>query len=154
MSEVRRGKTRDPEHVAKSAEGHRGLKYTPWSEESRKKMSESMKRAWKEGRVSLPSVPSSNSKWSTPTVYKGLNMRSKLESCTAEAMDSNGVEWVYEPRRFYLDQLDCIYIPDFYLPEFNIYLEVKGWDQGLEKVDVLRSMGYNVVIVRDKDLYI
>jgi len=40
----------------------------------------------------------------------------------------------------------------FYLPATDEYREVKGWEQGLEKVESFRSMVYNIKVVKDKDI--
>jgi len=55
----------------------------------------------------------------------GVKMRSSWERRFAQAMDSRGIEWVYEPQRFDLGEVT--YLPDFYVPELGAYVEVKGW---------------------------
>jgi hypothetical protein len=46
-------------------------------------------------------------------------------------LDRSRIKWLYEPRRFELgistEYFGLVYIPDFYLPEKDIYIEVKGW---------------------------
>jgi len=59
------------------------------------------------------------------TVYKGIEMRSKLETKVAMFLDALGIEWQYEPKRFLLSN-GTTYIPDFYLPKHDMWLEVKG----------------------------
>lgn len=46
------------------------------------------------------------------------------EGVFAKALDDNDIVWQYEPKRFKLSW--CSYTPDFYLPEFDIWVEVKG----------------------------
>ena len=49
-------------------------------------------------------------------------------------MDKWNIKWEYEPHRFLLEieGEKTYYTPDFYLPEFNLYHEVKGWSHDLE----------------------
>ena len=70
-----------------------------------------------------------------PTVYKGVEYRSKLEAVVAQAFDRMGLEYEYEPRIFINDSYVNVsygvhqYKPDFYLPGCNTWAEVAGeWD--------------------------
>lgn len=58
------------------------------------------------------------------TTYDGILFRSKLEARWAALFKSAKLEYVYEPECF---ELSCglKYMPDFYLPEFKCYFEVK-----------------------------
>ena len=57
--------------------------------------------------------------------YKGICMRSSWEVKFAYFLDCSNIKWKYEPKRFYMN--NYTYLPDFYLPEFNCYIEIKGW---------------------------
>lgn len=57
----------------------------------------------------------------------GLSFRSNWEIEVAEMLTDLGIKWEYEPRRFYFKRERESYLPDFYLPEYEVYLEVKGW---------------------------
>lgn len=63
------------------------------------------------------------------TRYKGYRFRSRLEARWAVFFDALGVQWQYEPEGFDLDGV--LYLPDFYLPQFDRWIEVKGHE--LEK---------------------
>jgi hypothetical protein len=67
------------------------------------------------------------------TKYKGYNFRSRLEARWAVFFDSAGIKWQYEPEGFEksIDGEDTVrYLPDFYLPDFGTWVEVKGvWSQ-------------------------
>jgi len=63
-------------------------------------------------------------KWSIPTEYKGIQMRSRLEAKWAKYFDDNGIRWLYEPEGFQKDGVK--YLPDFALPDLHIIFEVKG----------------------------
>src|SRR6185312_12091628 len=58
------------------------------------------------------------------TVYKGFKFRSRLEARWAVFFDVAGIKWEYEKEGFDLDGL--WYLPDFWLPELNYWVEVKG----------------------------
>lgn len=69
------------------------------------------------------------------TVYKGYRFRSRLEARWAVFFDKFGIEWIYEPEGFDLGEIGW-YLPDFYLPETQWFVEVKGIiddEEGLEK---------------------
>ncbi len=68
-------------------------------------------------------------KW---TKYKGIFMRSSYEIAYAKYLDKNNIKWEYESKAF--DLGNCSYTPDFYLPEKNMYIEIKGWWRGDAKM--------------------
>ena len=59
------------------------------------------------------------------TVYKGYRFRSRLEARWAVFFDSAGIKWQYEHEGFQLSSGER-YLPDFYLPELDVFAEVKG----------------------------
>lgn len=155
IAESRIGKKLSPESIEKRTQTRRinGFHHT---EETKLRLSiagskrthtketkKKLRQAWMDGRM-ICNFPSN---WSTPAVYKGIQMRSKLETNVARRLDEDGILWEYEPQRFDLGEFT--YLPDFYLPEIDWYLEAKGPDQGLEKVEAFRKTGRNIMIVRD-----
>jgi len=58
------------------------------------------------------------------TYYAGCHFRSRLEARWAVLLDHLGVSWLYEPQGF--DMHGVKYLPDFYLPQRQIWLEIKG----------------------------
>lgn len=54
-------------------------------------------------------------------------LRSTYETRVATKLDSLCIGWVYEPTTFVIDDTGTTYRPDFYLPELDIWWEVKGW---------------------------
>lgn len=56
---------------------------------------------------------------------KGNKFRSTWELAFAKACDMAGVKWRYEPRTFHLKR--TTYTPDFYLPQYKLYVEIKGY---------------------------
>lgn len=57
--------------------------------------------------------------------YSGVTMRSKLEARWAIIFDLLGINWDYEPCHYEVGP-GLGYLPDFYLPELEIWAEVKG----------------------------
>jgi hypothetical protein len=76
-----------------------------------------------------------------------IPMRSGWEVDFAEALDAAGVHWTYEPKRFNLGWSS--YLPDFYLPAQDLYIEVKGWlkEESGKKIAAFQDLGHKVVMV-------
>ena len=58
------------------------------------------------------------------TEYKGYLFRSRLEARWAVFFDTLGIQWEYEPEGIVLSD-GTHYLPDFYLPDFHCFFEVK-----------------------------
>lgn len=58
-----------------------------------------------------------------PTVYHGITFRSRTEARWAVMFDKLGLAWEHEREGFDVD--GRWYLPDFYLPQFPLWLEVK-----------------------------
>lgn len=66
------------------------------------------------------------------THYKGYRFRSRLEARWAAFFDSLGIEYQYEPQGFEYSPGDGStfrYLPDFFLPASQTWVEVKGTDE-------------------------
>jgi hypothetical protein len=72
---------------------------------------------------------------SLPTYYKGITFRSRLEARWAIILDELGIAWEYEPEAIVIDSRHFPdpynpetfgYLPDFYLPGYKAFMEVKG----------------------------
>jgi len=57
--------------------------------------------------------------------YNNKKFRSSWEVIYAKELDSIGIKWLYESKTF--DLGNTTYTPDFYLPETNEYIEIKGY---------------------------
>jgi hypothetical protein len=64
---------------------------------------------------------------SQPTNYLGITFRSKLEAVWALFFDSLGWSYRYEPQQYDIDKYK--YKPDFLLPDFDIFIEIKPQDE-------------------------
>jgi hypothetical protein len=62
-----------------------------------------------------------------PTTYLGYRFRSRLEARWAVFFDALSIQFDYEPEGFRLRDGTC-YLPDFWLPQANIWAEVKPND--------------------------
>lgn len=69
------------------------------------------------------------------TYYNGYKFRSRLEARWAVFFDSAGIKYQYEPEGFTVDDgyKKYFYLPDFYLPEYEWYAEVKPNRKALEE---------------------
>ena len=78
-----------------------------------------------------PAINSSSKKfngnWYTKLDGSKIWLRSSYEIRTATILDKLCVSWIYEPTAFELTELETTYRPDFYLPELDVWWEVKGW---------------------------
>ena len=62
-----------------------------------------------------------------PTKYNGVQSRSRLEARWALFFDQLGIDYRYEFEGFQLRS--GWYLPDFYLPQFDVFIEHWGLDQ-------------------------
>ena len=79
--------------------------------------------------------------------YKGIWMRSSWEIAFAFFLDCSRIKREYEPKVF--DLGDTTYTPDFYLPEFDCYIEIKGyWREDAKKKFSLFKEKYPEINIR------
>ncbi|MDG9785235.1 hypothetical protein [Metapseudomonas otitidis] len=85
------------------------------------------------------------------TIYQhnGYKLRSYTELMWARLMDAVDIFYLYEPHLIQVD--GCKYLPDFYLPESDMYLEVKGTyptdEEKAKAAQVLERTGRPVVFL-------
>ena len=82
------------------------------------------------------------------TEFAGYRFRSRLEARWAVFFTKFGIEYQYEPEGFQVEVSPdeyVRYLPDFYLPEYDIYAEVKGSDEALKRdgSKIGRCIDYN-----------
>lgn len=87
----------------------------------------------------------------TNSKFTGLNwcygttrMRSGYEIFYAYYLDQCGIDWEYEPETFKLEN-GIRYTPDFYLPESNTWIEIKGriTEENRKKIFLFRTQTGN-----------
>jgi len=81
--------------------------------------------------------------------YRGQTFRSSWEVEVAKYLSRHRIKWQYEPQIFYKGNARY-YIPDFFLPEKNIWVEVKGWKtrDSMAKATWF-SRTHNLIIIDD-----
>jgi len=76
--------------------------------------------------------------------YKGIWMRSSWEIAYAKYLDRQRIKWIYESKTF--DLGETTYTPDFYLPEQDLYIEIKGYwrEDALKKFKIFKKLYKNI----------
>ena len=88
---------------------------------------------------------------SIETYYKGYLCRSRTEARWMVAFDKVDIKYEYEPEGFDLGKAGK-YLPDFYLPQVDMYAEVKGRPfniKELKKAKALALESKKVVLLLD-----
>jgi len=118
------------------------------TKKARQKMSEAFQNGRKRGY---------NNIWGNITLYETPNqalvkMRSSWEAKTADYLTNKNIDWYYEYKC--LDLNGVSYLPDFYLPIFDLYIEVKGRKKevDIKKVKIARQCGFNVLLWDGEEL--
>lgn len=97
-----------------------------WTEEMRKKHSESMKKAVKENP---DSYTSSNRGRTKQIIYNNIKFQGRWELEFYKYCESNNIK-IERSNEWFEYEYDGIrkYFPDFYLPDHDLYVEVKGYE--------------------------
>lgn len=72
------------------------------------------------------------------TRYKGYKFRSRIEARWAVFFDEIGIKYSYEKEGYALDGIP--YLPDFYLPQQDCFVEIKGIDPDEREEDKARLL--------------
>ena len=120
------------------------------SEDHRSKISIAMKKAV---RKYPDSYSASNVSGRTKTYeYNGFKLKGTWELAVAHWLDLNNIKWTnkIEPIEYTWNDSSHLYFPDFYLPELDLYIEVKGYqrDRDLQKWKEVD----NLLIIRAKEI--
>lgn len=98
-----------------------------WSEEERKRHSKRMKQA-------VIDNPDSYAKHNVVgrvknVEYNGHILKGSWELIVAKWLDSMDISWMSEvnPKQYNWNGSEHLYFPDFYLPNEDVYIEVKGY---------------------------
>jgi len=127
------------------------------SKELRKKMSESRLEGFRSGKISntLTKYYLKGNNFNRKYKYKENYFRSNWEVKVVKWLDDNNITWEYETKNC-LFKLSSgrYYIIDFFLPELNKWIEVRGfWDKNsIKKCDeFVTNNSFNSLIVIDGD---
>jgi hypothetical protein len=86
--------------------------------------------------------------------YNNIWFRSSWEVAYAKYLNKQDITWLYESKTFDLGK--TTYTPDFYLPEIDTYIEIKGWWRGdaKEKFRKFKRIynGIKIKLLQQKDL--
>lgn len=94
-----------------------------------------------------------NYDWHIMIGSKKLKLRSSYEVIYAEYLVREGIRFQYEPKRFKLVGGD--YVPDFYLTERNVWVELKGimTAESQSRIDRFRMMtGLKLVVIGEEEI--
>lgn len=85
-------------------------------------------------------------------IYKDITLDSQWEVDFAVWLDEKGVIWERPNKGFEYDYKDKkhIYYPDFYLPDYNVYVEVKGYKR--DKDEYKWKVIDNLIIILQDDI--
>ena len=90
-----------------------------------------------------------------------MYFRSSWEANTARLLNLLNIQWIYEYKRFdFVNEHNGVlsYQPDFYLPEYETWIEVKGWmdDKSKKRLDLFKKyypIEYNNLTLIDEKYY-
>lgn len=105
--------------------------------------SKSTKQQFLEGKRKIPSSNGKGLGGKRPDLNNQY-FRSMWEANFARVLKYKNIEYKYEEKIPIYDEnnnLLCIYVPDFYLPKYDSYIEIKGkWEKGAkEKVQLFKK---------------
>ena len=111
-----------------------------WNDGTRQKMSESARKS-KHRRLQRNIVE-----------YNGVKFDSSWEVRLAKKLDAENIAWSRPDPLTYVDKhgLQRHYFPDFYLPEFNLYLDPKNpqaFKVQLDKIECLKAQYNNILFL-------
>lgn len=143
---------------------------------SDEKMSARMKQVWKDeeyiknqslkainqhknGLTDIIVKKSGRKRYSVKLLNITYYMRSTWEVKTAKLLVDKHIDFKYEPFtiKYIYDNKNKLYYPDFYLPKYNLILEVKPYslcndDKVQAKKNACISQGYNFMFITENEL--
>lgn len=72
------------------------------------------------------------------TTYRGYRFRSRLEARWAVFFDTLRVKWEYEKEGYDLEGM--YYLPDFWMPDQDCWIEIKGNDPSDDELEKVRRL--------------
>lgn len=94
--------------------------------------------------------------------YNGFKLKGNWELIVAKLLDENNIKWTnkIEPFSYFWNNRCHLYFPDFYLIDFDIYIEVKGYERerdrikwkSVKKLIILKKKEINFLIKGDKNI--
>lgn len=136
-----------PEIKKKMSESKRGKSR---SEEIKIKIS---KNSYRRGKPPAPSSSYGHGSYYESPLQGKIWLRSTYELAYAKYLDSKNILWYYEIETF--DLGDMTYTPDFFLPRYDKFIEIKGYmrKEAKEKIDkFLEQYPWDLNILFKEDL--
>ena len=132
---------------ANMSKAQRGFK---WSDEQRARHRSKMQKVVKDNP---DSYSASNVSGRVKTYeFNGMKFKGTWELKLANALSKNGIKYTNKitPIEYTWENSTRLYFPDFYLEDYDLYIEVKGYqrDRDLEKWKVLD----NLLVLKAKDI--
>lgn len=119
--------------------------------EVKAKISAAVRNNWKDNKYAAKCA---NNRFGKKTEYNNIVFRSKIEAAYAKYMDEHSIKYEYEKHLFEYELNGVLhnYRPDFYLPEYDTFLEVKSRINKedklvLIKLNALRKQGKRILLV-------
>lgn len=80
--------------------------------------------------------------------YRGAKLKGSWELKTAQWLDYLNEEWIHEvnPQEYIWNNKSHLYFPDFYLPNRNVYIEVKGYKTDRDTAKWTQFKGTLIII--------
>lgn len=84
--------------------------------------------------------------------HNGIKVKGSWEKLIAEKLDSADIKWTNEiaPFNYHYEDKWHLYFPDFYLPEHDLYIEVKGYER--ERDRAKWSVVNNLQVLRNVEI--
>jgi len=121
-----------------------------WNDETRKYRSEIMKRVVKENpnSYSANNVCGRTKKF----IYNGFELNGSWELIVAKWLDDNNIKWTNKisPFSYNWNSGDHLYFPDFYLLDYDWYIEVKGYERARDLCKW--AVVPNLTVIKQKEI--
>ena len=142
-----------PESIERIKKSSTLFNKTYWTVENRKKHSDLMKKVVKENPKS----------YSTSNVsgrvklyeYNGVKLKGTWELTVAKLLDKYNIKWSNEikPIPYFWKDNWHLYFPDFYLIDYDKYIEVKGYQRERD-IEKWKSVDKPLIILKNNDFKI
>lgn len=139
-----------PETIEKLKTSSKNFNSEYWNEENKEKHSKLMKTIVEK----YPESYSTNNVSGRAKIYEynGVKLKGTWELQIVKSLDKLNIKWTNDikPFPYFWNNKWHLYFPDFYLIDYDLYIEVKGYqrDRDLFKWKVLN----NLLIIKDKEL--
>ena len=118
--------------------------------EIKEQISNSVKKLWKSSLYRKHMINKIINREINPRCGSGMGglrkdighpVRSTWEANVCRILQFLNIEYDYEPEKFVFEKEEMTYTPDFYIPDWDIYWEIKGYmnEKSKEKIKLFRK---------------